>query len=551
MVGALAASPGTFRANVAALPFSSARVETSVEAGQTLSGLLAHCRVPLDYHIVIKVNGVPVERAMWPFVRPNAGTLVTLRVWPQDGDDSNPLVAIFAIGLAIVAPVIGGFVASSFQLGATAFNIVSGIVGGLVTFAGSVLISSLVDSPQPRLGSVNNGFNRDPQVFGISGIRNSLPSPHQPVMSVFGTMRVHPFFAAQPYSFVAGNQQILQVLFDVGYGPLRFGGTAAMRIGNRPLAEFAGVQVWRDDGVPGTASVVNGFGNVPIQQQLSTTLNRSDGWRTFTTAPDTDEVQVDITFQGLIEFNDQGEKRLRTVQFEVQRQERSAGPWLSDNILGQSGATAFNRLNLPHKNGQVVTGGPGVGATSTITVRGTTTELKYSSVEIKFANAGTHRWRIRRTTADTTDSKIRDKAFITSITDFEYQRPVQATGRALVSLRMQASGQLNGVVDTFTTVVTRGVRTFDGTRWNTAYSYGVTASNPAWVFAEVIRGQGVPNAVRADFPDAKIDGPQLLDWANYCTAKDLRFDGTVDGRDSLWNVLKDVASAGRADSARR
>ena len=547
--GALVASPGTFRASVAASPFSSARVETSVEAGQTLSGLLAQFNVPLDYHIVIKVNGVPVRRDMWPYVRPNAGTLVTLRVWPQGGDDSNPLAAIFAIGLAIVAPYIGGFIAGPAVFGlkaGLAFNIVTGLVGGLVGLAGAAVISSLVDSPRPRLGSVNNGFNRDPQVFGISGMRNSLPSPQQPVMSVFGTMRVHPFFAAQPYSFVAGNQQILQVLFDFGYGPLSFGSVSQMHIGNRPLAEFAGVQVWRDDGVPGTASAVNGFGNVPIQQQLSTTLNRSDGWRTFTTAPDTDEVQVDITFQGLIEFNDQGEKRLRTVQFEVQRQARSAGPWLSDNILGQSGATAFNRLNLPHKNGQIVTGSPGVGATSSITVRGTTTELKYTSVEIKFANAGTHRWRMRRTTADTTDSKIRDKAFITAITDFEYQRPVQATGRALVSLRMQASGQLNGVVDTFTTVVTRGVRTFDGSTWSTAYSYGVTASNPAWVFAEVIRGQGVPDAVRADFPDAKIDGAQLRTWANYCATKDLRFDGTVDGRDSLWNVLKDVASAGRA-----
>jgi hypothetical protein len=532
------------RVNIAPFAFSDKRIEVQAEAGASITELLGNYAVPDGIMVGVSVGGVLVNPEFWPHVRPKPGQIVSIRVLPMGGDDTNPLTTIFSIGLAIVAPGIGAFGAGAlgFTAGTTAFAIAQGVIGGLVAFAGRALINSIVGSPSPRLGSVNNGFSRDPTVFGISGIKNTAPGASQPVLSIFGTHRIFPFFAAQPYTYTAGNVQILQTLFDLGYGPLQLGSQSLMKIGNRPISQFEGVQYSFDNGTPGTTSAVNYFTNQFSPVSLSQTLNEEDGWRTFTSAPDTDEMTIDITFQGLIEFDDEGNKKYRSVSMQAARRPDSTGSWLSDGIIGQSGATSVNLINLTYKDSTVVTGTAGADYQALITTRGTTTEAKYIAVEFKFATRGTHQIRIRRTTPDTDDSKIRDKAFITAVTSQTYQRPVLAKGRSLLAMRIRASGQLNGILDTFSCVVTRGVRTYTGSAWNTTYSYGNTARNPAWVFAEILRGQGLHNPP----DDSLIDGAGLLDWANHCTTQDYKFDGIIDGRSSVWEVLKDVAAAGRA-----
>ena len=109
----------------------------------------------------------------------------------------------------------------------------------------------------------------------------------------------------------------------------------------------------------------------------------------------------------------------------------------------------------------------------------------------------------------------------------------------MTAIRIRASDQLNGTLDTFNGIATSIVaQQVSGNQW---IANGQTR-NPADLFRHVLQGPANARPV----PDSQIDLTALVQWANYCASNGFWFDQVVSTPRSVPDMLADVCAAGRA-----
>lgn len=483
-------------------PFRTERVRCTAPLGSSLQEIIGLGRLE-NYQIHAVVNGVSIERQHWARTVPGLSDRVTVTVVPQGrGGGSNPIAVIATIALAVVAPFAGAAVAGALGVTGTVGTLVSAGVSAAIVAGGAGIINHFVAAPVPKL---TQGA-QTPQTFGISGIRNSLPSRYQSVLSLFGTHRLFPFFAARPYSTAAGLTQFLHVLYDCGYGPLERPTAADLRIGSRPISEFSEVTWSFHDGEPGEDSRLAQFSKRHFQEVVSSELKASEGWRLFTSPTSIDRATVGILFpQGLARVNrESGALETVHVLIQIQTQDED-GNW-------QSPATS-------------------------VQVERASFEAWWVSTEITFAARGQHTWRIRRVTGNSSENNVRDVSQLAFVDYVNDDPPVMAQGRALLALSIRATGQLHGTLDSFSGVFSRKLPTWDGTDWTEPK----VTNSVAWAAASILRGPGNADPV----PDAMVDGEFFKALDEYCTGRGYTFNGVFDNRESVWEALTDILACGR------
>lgn len=149
--------------------------------------------------------------------------------------------------------------------------------------------------------------------------------------------------------------------------------------------------------------------------------------------------------------------------------------------------------------------------------------------------------RVRRTT-DGYNSYDAYRVVFSAITGYKNTKPINFTKPlALSAIRIKSSNQFNGQVDGFIGTASSLCLKWNGTSW----VYGTT-SNPAALYRYVL--QHPANA--KPLPDSKIDLVALQDWYEYCEANGFQYNALVTNQKSLYEVLKDIAAAGRASPTR-
>lgn len=147
--------------------------------------------------------------------------------------------------------------------------------------------------------------------------------------------------------------------------------------------------------------------------------------------------------------------------------------------------------------------------------------------------------RLRRTTPDTDVTTIVDKVYWTALRTIQAKDPMPEPGMAKLALRIKATDQLNGVIDTLT-VLTRSILTdFDG---STGGWIRRGTSNPASVYLRLLNGPSSSPVLA----DARIDLVEMALWHTECIHRGLSFNGVIDFSGTLYERLQDVAAAGRA-----
>lgn len=146
--------------------------------------------------------------------------------------------------------------------------------------------------------------------------------------------------------------------------------------------------------------------------------------------------------------------------------------------------------------------------------------------------------RVRRITPDSTSDNVRDEVFWTALRTFVDEDPVNADGRAMVALRIKASDQLNGIIDRFNCVVTPLIDDWDGTQWVASQP----SNNPASIYRHVLQGSANKKALA----DSRIDLDGLAYWHELCDARGQQYANYVDYKTTLGQLLREIASAGRA-----
>lgn len=110
---------------------------------------------------------------------------------------------------------------------------------------------------------------------------------------------------------------------------------------------------------------------------------------------------------------------------------------------------------------------------------------------------------------------------------------------ALVALRIKATHQINGALDSFNAIAERVCLDWDkdAGRWIMR-----PTRNPASLFRYALQSRANARAAA----DAGIDLHQLQDWHEFCRLKGLKYDRVIDFDASLREVLTEIAAAGRA-----
>ena len=508
------------KVQVAPLPFSNIRVDAEATAGQTVSEMIGEFRAT-NHEVAVVIDGKPVDEQEWGRRRLRPAMMVTVIVTPKG--NLGRTLAFIALSVAVAA-FTGGLAAPLTARFGGFFGrlALAGIQAG-ITLGGGLLLNHLIPAPQPKLSQSAQG----PEIFGISGIRNTAPSRSQCVPSMFGTMRLFPFYASRPWTDIDEHRrQALNVMFDLGYGPLSISDTDLLRIGDRPFSEFTNL-AWRlHPGTPGAdsefsatsegtgqtvARMVTNFNRQHRQERLNLSLNYPDNWRQITGPAGVNRAIVEITFAGgLAAYDSAGDSSPRTVDFALEYRQGTSGSWTSVSITALTAEREANPL--------------------------------FHQYEAVFPSTEQYQLRVRRVTTDAQPSSGRyvDAATLTAIDWITDSTPVKAQGRALFALRVQATDQLNGIIDTFSGIFRRSLPIYD-TATETWQAPAYT-DNPAWVLAEILRGAGIHNPV----DDDQINGAALKEWADYCTARGYKFNGTFDARQGVWASLIDVAAVGRA-----
>jgi len=463
--------------------------------------------------VYLFVNGNEVRRDAWYEILPRAGDLIVVKARVAKGGGKNPLATILAIGLMIVAPMIGVAIAGELGLAsATFFGIsASTIIGGVVSIAGHMLINALFPPPRPTLSNAQNGTSSEAAspTYSLSGGSNRA-RPYDPLPLVLGSHRMFADYGAKFYTEFAGDDQYLYQVFHFGISDDTMNLVLSdFRIGNTPLGDFADVTTQTSDN---TGALTLFPSNVDTIQGGALTYATS--WVNKTSSVGATALAFDI--QGQLFAQSNGALVDESVTIEGQYRLVGSGTWLGIFTGGATQDTLTSKTRKPLRK----------------------------SYRLEVAS-GQYECRMRRLTADSVDAqRISDiswsqlRTYQPDTANYEKQRRV--------AVRIKASGQLQGTIEQFNALATSQCLTWNGSAWVVA-----STSNPAWLYLAFARG-GTRDTRRAwgcSLIDARINLTNLIEFGAWCDAKTLKFDAIIDQKMNCLDVLNAIARCGRGSTS--
>lgn len=469
-------------------------------------GMLDKVEVLLE----VGAASTPVLRAAWSRVRPRDGVRVRVTLAPG----SDKLRGILSVVVSIAALAVGSLMAPWLAanvgiFGASTWQSIAGL-GTLVI--GTLAINALVPAPQaPEARSPKPNYQ-------ISSWRNPI-SPDGVVPSVLGKRRYAPPFATLPHSRIKDGKQYISAVFCFGYGPVAIYGE---RIGQTPLDDFTGVtrqaRMGEEDDTPirlvdvqvmteqiGTeltcpyprndrGEIISGPpAPVPVKRQLATDCKRA---------------RIIVSFpQGLVKISDKGEEKSAFVEIRMRSRPVGETDWT---------------------------------ITRTAKVYATSRDPFFREFSWSLSSRGDHEVQVARLTPESTNAQRMDRVQLVEIQGIRpeywdnFGKPL-----ALVALRIKASLQLSGGLDSYNALVSRICPDWDyeDEAWVTRET-----RNPASLYRRAL--QGPENAEPT--PDDEIDLDALADWHDFCRLKGLSYDEVHDFAGSKEDTLVRLAAAGRA-----
>lgn len=473
-----------------------------LRAGESLYAFLARHVDGLDRQAwVVTIGGRVVSRHLWWHVFPKHGQVVEVR--GAVGKSAVNLIAQVAlVWFAFQAPLLTGWLAKA--------GISSGLALGAaragVYMAGSLLINKVL---QPKLASAS--ASPAATAFSISAPRNR-PRPYEPLGLLFGSMRIAPDVASNPYMNYEGDEQYVSLLLTPGINVAR---VEALYNGDALLSSFEGVQVWHSGfaGMPSEAiPLYSNAGSVDggvILDTSSDPKHTPSKWVQRTSSAGAIRLQVNIEFR-IFDADSKGRDYENREQIQIQYR-----------AVGESAWRAFG----------------------TYSVAGRTQKSRRATYGLDVA-PGQYEVQVR-TTGQNTDGNNAQASFTwTSLTSI-LPDTASYDGIPRIGIRMKASGQLNGSPDEVRCVahaqpipVWKG----EGVGWITEES-----SNPGAQILAYARGIKSPAGVRIagmGLPDSQIDVEALKAFMLHCAANGFTYDYLVAEKRNHQTVMDAIALAG-------
>ncbi|MDH3997704.1 MAG: host specificity factor TipJ family phage tail protein [Desulfuromonadales bacterium] len=506
-------------------PLSTERRRVTLPAGGTLYQMLAANGVATPHaHVFVDDALIPIEQ--WGELRPAPGANISVRVIPAGGDSKNTMRIVLQIAVLAVSVMAPGMqmlaAAAAWGNGTGAALLTAGV--GMV---GNLAINALIPPPKPTDGSSGLSLDRG---HAITGTRNRA-NPYGAVPCVLGTHRLYPPLAAMPYTETLGDKQYYRMLFTAGYGPVT---TSEFKIGETDIATYSGVEI--EEGISDVDPPAL-FSTDVYEESIGVKLPSYDWsggtpdhaaipWTVRTTQSNTDEITIDLApLSGLLFVTDHGNRKQVEIDIEIQFSPAGEDNWsyqapeVSDEF-----ALAGNYIRISGKEARVKP----VGLRYLLSKDQYDVRMRRVGITLDPEYAPWH---------DQGQERLADDIHWVTMRSIAHQQPVTMPGVHLIALRIQATDQLEGVLDRFNLIAQKQVPVYDGASWTIAES-----NNPAWQFAEVLTG----SANKRPMELARLDGANLKAWADDCEAADFSFSAVIDGKTTVTELLRNITAVGRA-----
>ena len=474
-------------------------IEFSV--GDTLDQVLGRLSLSDCYEIAVFVNGAPVPREAWKATVLETYDIVSARVIMRDGGDdggSNPIAIVLSIAVLVAAPF-----AAAKILGTTAAAVQGTISGAALTagigFVGLLVINSLFPPRLPDAGR-GSGSGQLMRQYSISGGSNRA-RPYEPLLLLLGSHRLFPDLAAKEYTeYNSNGDQFLFQLFDFGIGNLDVG---TLKIGENDLSDYASVTT--NDNVDQSLvygdvdTVAGGEFDADNLAAISRTLGAM-----------TTQIGFDVVSQY---YNVSGGGiNGRSVTFRLEYKLESDSVWTTNSVSVSSPDGSEAR------------------------------QPKRSTFSYE-VDSGTYDVRASITSSISTEDSYTFQAAIS----FKGYQDTTADwkGRNPLAVKIKATGQLYGRVESLNAECKQLIDHWDGSSW-VANS---ETSNPGDILYKYLRGwYDSDNRLIAGMglPASRIDQSSIKSFVTHCDDNDLECNVVIeDGRDHA-SALKLICQCGWA-----
>ena len=487
-------------------PLASTEIDVQMPEGLTLGQMLDASgmdpRVAPWCHVA--VDGNEIDPMWWDHVKPKAGRRVTVSVYPTggggEGDSNKTLRTVLQIVVYAAAAVLSYFfpaLAPVFFLGAAAI---------------SVALQFLLPPSFPRRKAQEESSISP----SIGGARNQMPSFGQVLPRILGRHRVFPFYGAKPFTELQGSDQFIRLMFAVGLGPYAI---SDLKIGETSLDDYEDVEVEIRQGFSTDAPrqlysnqvTEDGVGvDLTFGLPEAPTGNGIGPWYVRTTQPDTDEISVDVGWLKGLGKSDKNQRRSLFSVVEIEYAVAGSGSWVAAESIGVSDNLSIIPLRMNR--------------------RWTVARGQY---DVRVRQIGIIGHGLSQT------EMLMTEATWTVLRSIKHVDPISIPNVATVALRIRATGQLQGIVDTFNCVVESIMPDFESTLGTWVER---PTRNPASCFRAVLQGYG--NA--RPLPDNRLDIDGLEGFHDWCVANEFHFDQVLDFESSILDTLRTIARAGRA-----
>lgn len=516
----------------------------------------------LDFsHSIITVNGFEADENRIL----HGDDVCAIRMFP--GGAGGALDAVFAVTAGILLP---GF-------GASAYGIATGIHYGVTgRTLGNAALNALNNFFHSQAPDANSGSQESlaavPQLRGAKNQSNK----NKPIPIVLGRHLYAPMYVGSPYTEIAGEDgedQYYNALYLLGWGKLevkdiRLGPVSGLAKNAAGLTDGFLLYDKNDkfcdpslaDGNPQLelrqgAAEVSLYPQRVVEERLSIELMNAEGKSPLEvirfTAKDPMKVQIEFTFSnGLVSYNDQGDKQDASVEILVEWRGDPAGAWQEFGRVGTSGGLSPTSYN------------PATHAT-TITRQKNKALRFVAEKTFTYAEAGgavnrTLELRVLRANAkDPDNNRISDTVFLTAIRTWCFdndtavgpvtgQKAAQAPmipkyrdKTARLGFRIKAAENLQGTIDALNCIVQSYARTWGGAGW----SGGETpTNNPAAVALKILQSPALGGNA---YPESMLDLDSFGEFYEWCAERGYACNGVLTAEKRVDDLLSAILATGR------
>jgi len=452
------------------------------------------------------------------------------------------------------------------------YTIADAIVVGVT---GKTILQHLISWLAPGASDTNtaDGLESIPQLRGAKNQTNRNKS----IPIVLGEHLYTPMYIGSPYTEIAGEDgedQYYNALYLLGWGKLR---VDELRLG--PVSGLArnpdpdhftdGYLIYdKYDGfcdpsfapsnpqieLRQTAREVDLYPQRVVEERLNIELLNAEGNQLEVirfSAKNPQRVQIEITLNnGLISYNDKGEKRNASVDIKVEWRGNPAGSWQEFGRIGTDGGSSPTSYN-PSTHITTIT-------RQKAKVMRFIAEKSFSYAEIENSVNRTIELRIVRETPQPTDtSRTADTVILTAIRTWCFdndtavnlitgqkapQAPMVQKYRdrtARLGFRIKATENLQGTIDALNCMVTSYARTWNGTDWS---SEETPTNNPASVALKILQSPALGSNA---YPDSMLDLDSFGEFYEWCEEREYTCNGVLISEKRVDDLLGVILSTGR------